>query len=81
MTDKKIVKKEGTRPCGCHVVEYSDGTTEIGPCPPCGLMEIARNLGQAGQIMAAVATRLQREHQAVQMDQVVKSAGGPRGVV
>jgi hypothetical protein len=64
MSDKptpKIVKSEGPRPCGCYVTEYADGTAQVSPCPPCGLMDAARNLGGAAQALAAVATRLRQE--------------------
>jgi hypothetical protein len=57
----KIVTREETRPCGCHVVEYSDKTGQLVPCPPCGLLDAARNLSAAANAIAAVANRLRIE--------------------
>lgn len=57
----KIVAKEETRPCGCHIVEYADKTAQISPCPPCGLMDAARNMQGAAAALAAVATRLRAD--------------------
>jgi hypothetical protein len=57
----KIVTNEQTRPCGCHIVEFADKTSQISPCAPCGLMDVARGLNLAASAMAAVATRLRME--------------------
>lgn len=60
MTDekKRLVAKEQTKPCGCHVVEYSDGEVQVTPCPPCGIMEAARHLQLAAQALGASATSM-----------------------
>lgn len=80
---KKIVKGEKTAPCGCHMVEFSDDTTQISPCAPCGLTEVARNLGQAAQVLAAVALRIRQDQQNQMMMRAVAAATkkGPQGVV
>lgn len=49
MTKKKKKKErtittESTKPCGCHVIVYSDDTKECVPCPPCGFLGMAKEL-------------------------------------
>lgn len=50
-----------TKDCGCVITEMDDGTTQISPCIPCGVMEAARAMNSVGQILAAIATRLKKE--------------------
>ena len=64
---KKLVKKEGFKPCGCHVVEFADDTATVTPCPPCGLMECARALGGAAQALAATAARIRQDQNQAQL--------------
>lgn len=57
----KIIANQSTKPCGCHIVEYADKTSELSPCAPCGLMDVARGLNLAANALAAVAMRLRME--------------------
>lgn len=70
----KIVKNEETKPCGCHVVVYSDETAMVTPCIPCGLMECAGALNGAAQALAAVGNRLRMEQNQAAMAQAVQAA-------
>lgn len=63
-------KNKTIKPCGCIITEMDDDTVQMSPCVPCGIMEAARALGSIGQILAAVATRIQHE----QSSKVVQDA-------
>jgi hypothetical protein len=65
----RVVKKEETRPCGCHVTTYSDDTAVLSPCPPCGMMDVAQSLGRASQALGAVASRLRSERNAIRQQE------------
>lgn len=69
---KKLVKSEETRPCGCHVVTYSDDTAVLTPCLPCGLAGAAESLMRAGQALGAVAARIRAEQNEVVIQRAVK---------
>lgn len=58
--NKRVVKNQEDRPCGCTVTEYSDGHKVYAPCVPCGLFAVADHLRTAGEALAAVAGRMQR---------------------
>ncbi len=61
MTDeeeKTDIETEGYRPCGCYEIKRKDGTTEVQPCPPHGIMEAARLFIQAGNMLGAVGQNL-----------------------
>ena len=57
----KIVTKQETRPCGCHLTEFADKTAQVVPCVACGLAEAANSLGRAAGALGAVANRLRME--------------------
>lgn len=56
----RVIKSSDNRPCGCSVVEFSDGGRVYSPCVACGLYATAEHLQQASQALAAVATRMQQ---------------------
>lgn len=60
-TKTKKVKKEYGKPCGCYIIDYDDGSKQISPCVPCGLVELGHALTSAGQITKAIATRILNE--------------------
>jgi len=70
--DGRVIKAEEVKPCGCHVVDYADGGRQVAPCVSCGLMEAARALGLAGQVLAAVATTVRRSQQEAMMAMVAR---------
>lgn len=74
MSNKRIVKSEGTKPCGCHVVEYSDDTSETTPCPPCGFISAAQALQAAANAIGAVANGLRAQMQKEAMRIAVEGA-------
>jgi hypothetical protein len=79
VTDQRIVKNQGAKPCGCQMTEYSDGSKVIAPCPPCGLFAAGEALGQASQALMAAASTLRASQQAAMVDNAIKSAAtGPR---
>lgn len=59
--ERKQVGEPKQKDCGCIETTFSDDTVDITPCPPCGLMEVARNLNKAATAMASVATVLNQE--------------------
>lgn len=68
--------KQGYKPCGCHVIEYSDKTGQISPCVPCGLADAARSMIQAGQALGAVAGRLRTEASRAAVAEATKAIQG-----
>jgi len=76
--NKRIVKNQGGKPCGCRMTEYSDGSKEIAPCPPCGLFAAGEALGQASQALMAAASTLRASASAAAMGDAVKAATSPK---
>ncbi len=76
----KIVASEQTRPCGCHIVEFADKTSQISPCAPCGLMDVARGLNHAASALAAVATRLRMESGRAAVAEAVRAVANSKPV-
>lgn len=79
----KIVKKEETKPCGCHFVEYADETRELSPCAPCGLMGSAKALQAAAEAMftasqalSATAARLHQDRGRAALDRAARHVVG-----
>lgn len=78
-SSSKIIANQSTKPCGCHIVEYADKTSELSPCAPCGLMDVARGLNHAASALAAVATRLRMDSSRAAVAAAAQAvAGGPR---
>jgi len=69
-----MIKSQKTKPCGCILTEMSNDTTQMSPCVPCGLMEVARAMGSIGQILAAVATRIQVDRDNTDINIAVKKS-------
>jgi hypothetical protein len=72
MSSEKLIKNEFNKPCGCHVVEYSDETAGIALCISCGLMETARALNGAAQALSSVARTIAMSRQQAMIQQAVK---------
>ena len=71
---RPLVKNQKHKPCGCVITELSNDTTQMSPCVPCGLMEVARAMGSIGQILAAVATRIQVDRDQWSIEDAVKKS-------
>jgi len=79
VTEKRVVKNTGHKPCGCRMTEYADGTKEIAPCPPCGLFAAGEALGQASQALMAAASTLRAGQDAAMVNTAAKNAAkGPK---
>lgn len=74
--EPKLVKNQGTKPCGCSMTEFSDGTRQIAPCMPCGLFASGEAMIQAAQALMAVATTLKASRDAAMVDNAVRGAAG-----
>lgn len=74
--DKKLVVSEGGKPCGCYVVKYSDDTSMINPCAPCGFMAVAEHLQAAANAIGAVGQNLREQQKQAALMQATAAAMG-----
>ena len=52
---KKVIKSERSEPCGCHVIEFSDGGGQLSPCVPHAMERSGRAMQAASTALAEAA--------------------------
>jgi len=71
---RPLVKNQKHKPCGCVITELSNDTTQMSPCVPCGLMEVARAMGSNGQTRDAGAKSIQVDRDQWSIEDAVKKS-------
>lgn len=57
-------KAQTIKPCGCIITHFEeDRMDELSPCLPCGVMEAANSMANFAKILAAIATRIDKERE------------------
>lgn len=69
-----LVVDEGTLPCGCHVVKFSDDREQVSPCAPCGFLKLGEMLNNAANVCGSIAHGLRRQQSQAAMANAVARA-------